>query len=220
VDFPNLDQQNSDGDAAGDACDRCPASSPAVSTDINGCSQAQVDQDGDGICNPGAPSGGPNACTGADNCPGIPDASQLDGDSDAVGDACDNCVSTANAGQTDNDADLVGDACDNCPDEPNDGQENWDGDPAGDACDGSGDVDCDAFVSSVDALKVLRYSAGLLVEQDEPCLDLGDSAPWGWGIGDVNCSAGVNAVDALLVLRAAAVLPLAVPAGCPAVKPQ
>ncbi len=33
-----------------------------------GCSDAQVDADGDGVCDPGAPSYGPSACAGVDWC--------------------------------------------------------------------------------------------------------------------------------------------------------
>lgn len=36
-----------------------------------------------------------------------------------------------------------------------------------------GDVDCDGVVSAVDALKVLRFVAGLAVVQTEPCPDIG-----------------------------------------------
>ena len=36
-----------------------------------------------------------------------------------------------------------------------------------------GDVDCGGDVSSVDALKVLRYVASLPVNQTEPCTDIG-----------------------------------------------
>jgi hypothetical protein len=36
-----------------------------------------------------------------------------------------------------------------------------------------GDVDCDNSVNSVDALKLLRYAAGLLYTQQPNCPDIG-----------------------------------------------
>jgi len=40
------------------------------------------------------------------------------------------------------------------------------------ACNAVGDVDCNGIVNSVDALKVLRFVAGLSVTQTEPCPDI------------------------------------------------
>ena len=48
--------------------------------DANGCSDAQVDTDDDGVCDPGAPSGGPSGCTGSDACPGTPAGESVDAD--------------------------------------------------------------------------------------------------------------------------------------------
>jgi hypothetical protein len=36
-----------------------------------------------------------------------------------------------------------------------------------------GDIDCDGLVNPVDALKDLRYDAGLSIDQNEPCPDVG-----------------------------------------------
>jgi hypothetical protein len=58
---------DADGDGVGDASDLCPGTAPAAPVDANGCSQAQVDGDADGACDPGAPSGGPGPCTGTDH---------------------------------------------------------------------------------------------------------------------------------------------------------
>jgi Tol biopolymer transport system component len=167
----------------------------------------------------------------------------LDADNDGVLDSSDNCPLTANSDQANADDDGMGNECDedddndglvdlgdNCPTIANaDGQAaDVDGDLAGDACDGpgSGNVDCSGpanGVSAVDALKVLRFGAGLAVSQSEPCLDVGLARllapPDDWKMGDVDCSGGVNAIDALKVLRAVAALPVAKPPGCPDVKP-
>lgn len=103
---------DADGDGVLDVFDLCPGTGVAQPVDANGCSDQQVDPDGDGICDPGAPSSGPSACTGSDNCPSAANNGQADADSDGFGDACDNCVSSANADQDDFDIDTIGDACD------------------------------------------------------------------------------------------------------------
>jgi hypothetical protein len=124
-----------------------------------------ADYDGDGVANDGDASGqyADNRCSGGstvdcdDNCPGAPNADQLDADGDLVGDVCDGCPGVPDADQSDVDRDGVGDVCDpcpgpggdpadpdgdllptcddNCPLETNPGQENLDGDGRGDACD-------------------------------------------------------------------------------------
>ena len=114
---------------------------------------------------------------------------------------------------------------DDCPTAADPLQTDTDGDLAGDACEaaGSGNVDCNAAVNSVDALKVLRHSAGLSVVQNEPCLDIGLprllTPPDDWKVGDVDCSGAVNSIDALKILRANAGLSANIPPGCPAIKP-
>jgi hypothetical protein len=97
-----------------------------------------VDQDLDGICDPGAVS---TLCTGSDNCP-APNPGQEDTNKDGVGDACD-----------DPDMDGVIEGYDNCPGVPNPEQVNTDlmlealgepggyGDALGDSCDTDDDND-------------------------------------------------------------------------------
>jgi hypothetical protein len=82
-----------------------------------------------------------------------------------------------------------------------------------------GDIDCGGSVDPIDALKLLRYDAGLNVEQPELCLNIGDMAEIGgfefiWG--DIDCSGAVDPIDALKVLRFDAGLNVAQEEDCPA----
>ena len=117
------------------------------------------------------------------------------------------------------DLDGISDYSDNCPTVANtDGQAvDQDGDIAGDACDapGTGNVDCNQVINSIDALKVLRFSASLSVAQSEPCTDIGEPIGSTFDQGNVDCSAGnPNSIDALKILRAVALLTVSQQPGC------
>ena len=77
---------DSDGDGVSDGIDLC-ADTSAGPVDTSGCSDAQVDADADGACDPGALSTGPSGCSGSDNCPSTsnPDQANTDADNEAAG---------------------------------------------------------------------------------------------------------------------------------------
>lgn len=93
----NPNQDDTDSDGVGDACDIC------AGHDDN------IDTDEDNI---------PNGC---DNCPLASNPGQGDLDNDDAGDLCDNCKIYYNPDQTDTDTDGIGDICDApCGDANND----------------------------------------------------------------------------------------------------
>ena len=151
----DLCDPDDDGDGVPDASDLCPLTGPAGSpdpVDANGCSAVQVDQDLDGLCDPGTTS---SFCTGTDNCPTTNNPGQEDWNSNGIGDLCE-----------DSDGDLILDALDNCPGVANLFQEDGDADGLGDACDPCpSDPDCD--------------DDGLLDDVD-PCIQNPDCDGDGW----------------------------------------
>ncbi len=60
---------DSDEDGVGNAIDLCPGTPQGEIVDSSGCSDSQVDEDLDGLCNPDAATNGPSGCTGSDSCP-------------------------------------------------------------------------------------------------------------------------------------------------------
>ncbi len=156
---PNSDQQDSNQNGVGDACesavtdtdqdgvddasDNCPFDYNPGQEDSDGDGEGDncdavddVDADGDGILNDD------------DNCPNRYNYSQKDSDNNGVGDACDNGGEGA-----DTDGDQHVDEQDNCPLDYNPSQTDTDGDGLGDVCDSDEervDYDGDRIPDDVD----------------------------------------------------------------------
>jgi len=148
----NPEQEDADGDGAGDACDD-DVDGDGVPNDTDNCpftpNSDQRDTDADGLgdaCDEDIDNDG--LLNGEDNCPEVANPDQVDADGDALGDACDNCPLNTNPGQEDADGDGMGDACDddidgdgldnlpdNCPTVFNPDQGDLEADGVGDVCD-------------------------------------------------------------------------------------
>jgi hypothetical protein len=62
-------QDDDDDDGVLNDDELCPDTAMDHAVDAVGCSDAQVDRDGDGVCDLNAASGGPGMCAGTDYCP-------------------------------------------------------------------------------------------------------------------------------------------------------
>ena len=147
----NPEQEDSDDDGAGDACDDCPFDADddidgdMVCGDVDNCPDVandQTDTDGDligdgcDVCpndETNDAADGDGVCQDLDNCPDAENSDQDDADEDGAGDACDVCPNDATDDAADGDG--VCQDVDNCPDVRNDDQADADEDGAGDACD-------------------------------------------------------------------------------------
>jgi uncharacterized membrane protein YgcG len=156
------------------------------------------DADGDGIVN------------ADDNCPGVANPLQQDGDMDDLGDACDPCLV-----DPDNDIDIdtiCGDV-DNCPTVSNASQLDSDGDGPGDACDvcpfdPDDDADVDLICGDADNCPADANTSQIDIDGDDAgdacdnCPALGDANP-GQEDGDAdevgdacdNCPADANTLQ-------------------------
>jgi len=162
---PNWNQQDTDGDRMGDACDD-DDDNDGVADEMDNCpavfnDQLDLDMDGIGdVCDDGDGDGVMDA---VDNCRTAPNRDQADHDGDRHGDACDddddndgvadatdNCPFTRNPDQRDSDRvwlinhwvyDGLGDACDLCPTVLGYDNTDTDGDEMGGSCDPDDDND-------------------------------------------------------------------------------
>jgi len=99
-------------DLVGGASDDCNASQVP--------DECELDTDNDGVINDCDQDDDNDAVVDAtDNCPNVPNISQVDADADGRGDPCDLCPASALANEVDTDGDAAGDSCD--PDDDGDG---------------------------------------------------------------------------------------------------
>ena len=190
--IPNGDQNDYDGDGAGDPCDG-DADGDSILDYNDNCplvaNPSQQDYDVDTIG---------DLC---DNCQYVPNPQQNDIDGDNIGDICDadidndavvneadNCDFIKNPDQLDTDGDKVGDVCDNCVLIPNPDQKDDDFDGLGDVCDDAEDEDKDGVSDTYDNCKFTPNAAQTDVDGDGQG-DACDSDSDNDGIDDIldNC---------------------------------
>jgi hypothetical protein len=157
-DVANTDQEDTDNDGIGDACEP-DTDGDGVIDDIDNCvdepNSNQADTDNDGIgdaCEPD--TDGDGVIDDIDNCVDEPNSNQADTDEDGIGDACD----------LDGDNDDVNDDVDNCPLDYNPDQTDTDNDGVGDACDTLDDGDGDGVPDGAD--QCLDTGSGEVVDGD------------------------------------------------------
>lgn len=151
---PNPEQEDSDRDGTGDACEDADIDGVPDREDIcpRDADSAQLDLDGDGIgdaCDADIDGDGRRldafGQSRRDPCPYLAEGAWLDQDHDGLGDGCDLAPAWACKGftcmlQLDSDGDGHRDISDTCPTVADD-QQDVDGDRIGDACDPDNDDD-------------------------------------------------------------------------------
>jgi len=169
----NPDQNDTDLDDIGDACDSCindannDIDSDGVCGDVDNCpsdaNSDQVDSDGDGVgdvCDAYPNDADDDTIDDdVDNCIGVYNPDQNDTDLDDIGDACDSCINDAN---NDIDSDGVCGDVDNCPSDANSDQVDSDGDGVGDVCD-----DDTPIINDPPVIELNKPLDGFVVNDDE-----------------------------------------------------
>jgi subtilisin family serine protease len=175
-----------------DPCSYCNSYGCVCNEDADMCQGCNLDEDCDGICDPGASD--PN-CSGSDNCTNTPNGLYLGTCTWSEMISCTTSTECGtdglcSMGQEDEDEDQWGDACDNCPNHHNPDQEDTfppEGNGRGDACDCEADFDCNG---NVDAGDVGTFLIDLgRFEFNNPCAN--DNQCY----GDFECDGDVDAGD-------------------------